>query len=270
MKEIPPPMDDEDGADAEDKELEPGQILDEGIHQGEGGDSLMDDTNDVPLPSHTNKDQDWPDWDDPDNSSTGALRFWAMPSHTPHQYKPDDTSKPYNFPQLSRTPQDPQIMPSSDDSDASTRKIMKTLMLHSHKASSTHLPGHTSSDQDSDPLPSTSSRSVSRKWPRDATSEFNAKLNNASDSLMRHIQDSSTAKAKHKCLKIKSKLASMELRACVTRDEREHMLWSASAAQSHERAMADEQTKQLELEIKLEQVKLEHLALEKELSHQGN
>lgn len=82
-KEIPPPMDDEDGADAENEELEPGQILDEGIHQGEGDDFPMDDTNDVPLLSHTNEDQDWPDWDDGDDSSGPSSRLPQVSSSNP-------------------------------------------------------------------------------------------------------------------------------------------------------------------------------------------
>jgi hypothetical protein len=192
--------------------------------------------------------------------------------------EPDDGVRKYPLPSTissgnTRTivSQDQQIDFSSDDSDASTSRMMKSLTVHSCKASGAHHSGHTtSSDQDSDPLPTTSNRSVSHKRPRDMAAEFNTKLNNASDSLMRHIQDSTTAKVEHKRLKIESKLASIELKARLSRDEREHVLRSTSAAQSHERAMADEWTRQLELEIKLEQVKLECLALEKEMSRQGN
>lgn len=74
--------------------------------------------------------------------------------------------------------------------------------------------------------------------------------------LIKHIQESSVAKAEHKYLKIKSKLASIEFKDCLNQDKHEHMLQTA--------------TEHLELEIKLKQVKLECLALEREMSCQSN
>ncbi|KAG2742419.1 hypothetical protein P692DRAFT_20749551 [Suillus brevipes Sb2] len=146
------------------------------------------------------------------------------------------------------------------------------MTVHSRKASGTHHSGHTSSDQDSDPSPTTSNRSASHKRPRDMVAEVNTKLSDTSDTLMWHIKDSTTAKVEHKRLMIESRLASIKLRGRLSRDEREHELRSTSAAQSHERAIADERTKQLELEIKLEEVNVARLALEKEMSRpsQGN
>ncbi|KAG1727126.1 hypothetical protein EDB19DRAFT_1914346 [Suillus lakei] len=322
-KEIPLPVDDEDHADVENdergdmgpqnKELEPGQIPDEG--EVSKDDDFPMDENNVPLTSHTADDPDWPDWDENNlsgpssslqlpqpqasSSNSSLVPSFQLPVSTsqhpiiPHlninhttcqgptislnSPEPDDGARKYPLPSTissgnTRTiiSQDRQIDFSSDDSDASASQMMKSLTVHSRKASGAHHSGHTSSDQDSDPLPTTSNRSVSRKRPRDMAAEFNTKLNDASDNLMRHIQDSTTAKVEHKCLKIESKLASIELKARLSRDKREHVLRSTSAAQSHERAMADERTRQLELEIKLEQVKLERLALEKEMSHQGN
>ncbi|KAG2072946.1 hypothetical protein BDR04DRAFT_1116645 [Suillus decipiens] len=84
-KEIPPPVDDEDHADVkndeggdmglQNKELEPGQIPDES-EIGEDDDFPMDE-NKVPLSSHTNDDQDWPDWDE--NNSSGPSSSLQLP-----------------------------------------------------------------------------------------------------------------------------------------------------------------------------------------------
>ncbi|KAG2054944.1 hypothetical protein BDR06DRAFT_971295 [Suillus hirtellus] len=274
-KEIPPLMDDEDHPDVENdeggdtglqnKELEPGQILDEG--EVGGDDSFPMDENDVPPLPHTNDDLDWPDWDENNlsglssspqlpqlqasSSNSSLVPSFQLPASTSHRPPLDMNHATHRGPTISLNSPEP------DD-------------VHSRKASSTHHSGHMSSDQDSDPLSTTSNRPASYKQPHDMAAEFNAKLNDASDSLMWHIQDSTIAKVEHKRLKIESKLAGIELKARLTQDEHEYVLWSTSAAQSHEQAMADEQTRQLELEIKLEQVKLEHLALEKEMSCQGN
>jgi hypothetical protein len=166
---------------------------------------------------------------------------------------------------------------SSEDSDIATSRMMTTLTMHSRKASATsslgarralNTPGHTSSDQDSDLSPTTfhsRSTSASRKRPRDVTADVTTKLNEVSDTLVRHIQDSSLSKIENKRLRIESKVLGRELKARETRAEREHELRTSMAAQTHERAMADEKTRQLELELKLEQVKLERerLAMEK-------
>jgi len=67
---------------------------------------------------------------------------------------------------------------------------------------------------------------------------------------------------------LESKLASQKLKAREACDEHEHALHAAMAAHNHERAMVDEHTRQLELEIKLEQAKMEHIALERGLESQ--
>ncbi|KAG2742824.1 hypothetical protein P692DRAFT_20749436 [Suillus brevipes Sb2] len=72
------------------------------------------------------------------------------------------------------------------------------------------------SDQDSDPSSTTSNRSVSHKHLCDMAAEFNTKLNDASDTLMQHLKDSTTTKVEHKHLKIESKLASIKLTACLS------------------------------------------------------
>ncbi|KIK32296.1 hypothetical protein CY34DRAFT_19148 [Suillus luteus UH-Slu-Lm8-n1] len=284
-KEIPPLVDDEDHLDVENdeggdsgpqnEELEPGQINESEV--GGDDDFPMDENNVPPLP-HTNNDLDWPEWDENDSSGLSSSPQLPQPqasssnsSLVPSFQLPASTSHRPIIPLLDMNHNQMMQMDfSSDNSDASMSQMMKCLTVHSRKASDTHHSGHTSSDQDSDPLSTTSNRSASRKRPCDMAAKFNAKLNDASDSLMRHIQDSTTAKIEHKCLKIESKLAGIKLKAHLTRDKCEHVLWHTSIAQSYEQAMADERTRQLELEIKLEQVKLEHLALEKEMSRQGN
>ncbi|KAG1820786.1 hypothetical protein EV424DRAFT_1539321 [Suillus variegatus] len=163
-------------------------------------------------------------------------------------------------------------MDTSEDSDTAASHMMKSLTMHSRKASlgvrTSHTSGgHVSSDQDSDQSPTTShNRSVSRKWPQDPAAELTMKLNEASDTLVQHICEASTVKANHKRLKLETQLASRELKMRESHAEREHGLQSTIAIQNHERAMADERTKQLELEIKLEQVRLERLIMEKDLA----
>ncbi|KAG2111579.1 uncharacterized protein F5147DRAFT_771729 [Suillus discolor] len=167
-------------------------------------------------------------------------------------------------------------MDTSEDSDTAASRMMKSLTMHLRKASlgvrTSHTSGgHVSSDQDSDQSPTTShNRSVSRKRPRDPTAELTMKLNEASDTLVQHIHETSTVKADHKRLKLETQLASRELKMRESHTEREHGLRSTIAIQNHERAMADERTKQLELEIKLEQVRLERLIMEKDLARQDS
>jgi len=81
--------------------------------------------------------------------------------------------------------------------------------------------------------------------------------------LVNKLEGSTTTKADNKRLRLETRMASRELRAREACDEREHALHAAMAAQDHERAMADERTRQLELEIKLEQTKMERIALER-------
>ncbi|KAG2155202.1 uncharacterized protein EDB93DRAFT_1247696 [Suillus bovinus] len=104
----------------------------------------------------------------------------------------------------------------------------------------------------------------SRKRLHDVMAEFTMKMSQASDTLIQHIQESSVTEADHKRMKMETKIAARELKAHESRDEHEHLLCTALATQIHELAMADQRTKQLELEVKLEQIKLDCLALEKE------
>lgn len=179
--------------------------------------------------------------------------------------------------------EDVQMEDTSGDSDtAATSRMLKTLTVHSRKASGTlgarHMlssSGHTSSDQDSDLSPTTShNRSLSRnlKRSRDAPADIVSKLSTASDTLIQHIQNASVVKADNKRMKMDSKMLRSELRIREAHAEREHALRSSMAAQTHERALADERTKQLQLELELEKVRLQRVVAERglDLPGQGN
>ena len=173
--------------------------------------------------------------------------------------------------------EDVRMGDTSEDSDtAATSCMLKTLTVHSRKASGTlgtHASGHTSSEQDSDLSPATScSGSLSRNLKRshDTPANIVATLNTATSALFQQIQDTSGVKADNKRMKLDRRLLSRELKVCEAQAEREHALRSSMAAQTHERALADERTKQLQLELELEKVRLQRLVAERGLDLSGD
>jgi len=114
---------------------------------------------------------------------------------------------------------------------------------------------------------SATTASSSRKRQRPATvdpvAEVTSTLKDLSNTLTQQIQESSATKEETKRLKIEARLASKELKAHTARDEHEHNLRVTLAAQDHERAMADENRRKLELEIQLEKMRKERIAMER-------
>ncbi|KAG2068201.1 hypothetical protein BDR04DRAFT_1119940 [Suillus decipiens] len=160
--------------------------------------------------------------------------------------EPEDRPK-YSLPSTNTTGSKARAasvqMDTSEDSDMAASCMMKSLPMHSCKASlGVHTSGgHISSDQDSDQSPTTShNRSASRKWLQDPAAELTMKLNEASDTLVQHIQEASTVKSNHKCLKLETQLASRELKMHESHTEHEHRLQTIITIQNHEHAMADE------------------------------
>ena len=173
----------------------------------------------------------------------------------------------------------------SGDSDAVASHMMKTPTVHSRKASNsfnmhrratsiaaTPSPGYMSGNSSEEsPIAGTSTSattaSSSRKRQRPATvdpvAEVTSTLKGLSNTLTQQIQESSATKEETKRLKIEARLASKELKARTARDEREHNLRVTLAAQDHERAMADENRRKLELEIQLEKMRKERIAMER-------
>ncbi|KAG1896304.1 uncharacterized protein F5891DRAFT_1193330 [Suillus fuscotomentosus] len=105
--------------------------------------------------------------------------------------------------------------------------------------------------------------SESRKRPRDLGAELTKKLADASDSLLLHMPDKSDSKASSKRMKFDYAKFSKELKAREAHAEREHDARRFIATHSHERAMSEDKTRQLELEIRLEEAKYRHLAMER-------
>jgi hypothetical protein len=299
--------------DNEEEEEEEGQV-DVENKEGGGDDSPMaNHDHDGPLTWMFDNNEN-PDWDDINPSEAPGPSSSHLPPPPPS--KPSESSPTMQLPQSTHHAQLPQPAYSlnspervrsllstntagksravsedvwmedmSEDSDtAATSRMLKTLTVHSHKASGTlgahHMlssSGHTSSDQDSDLSPTTSrNSSLSRNLKRSRDgSHFTSKLDAAADVLVQKMEEASVVKADNKRMKMDSKMLMKELRVREAQAEREHALRSSMAAQTHERALADERTKQLQLELELEKVKLEKMRLQRlerglDLPGQGN
>jgi hypothetical protein len=152
--------------------------------------------------------------------------------------------------------------------DKGIEDVMKSLTVHSCKASGSALRGRspaTATHRSAGPSPSESSShsaSESRKQPRDVGAEVTKKLADASDSLLLHMQNKSESKVSSKRMKFEYARFSKELQAHEAYAEREHDARRFIATQSHERAMSEDKTRQLELELRLEEAKYRRLAME--------
>ncbi|KAI6126577.1 hypothetical protein F5141DRAFT_1247643 [Pisolithus sp. B1] len=114
-------------------------------------------------------------------------------------------------------------------------------------------------------VPSSSGSSAVCKQSRDVTSEVSTKLTKTSDSLICQIQNSAEANSQTKQMKIQALVIAKELKACNKNAQHEHDLKLKMAENDHELSMAEsdhnlsmatEKTKQLELELELERVRL--------------
>ena len=253
------PLDDEPLGDA----LEPGELIEE--HNSNSDSPVV-------IAPHESGPVTVFSLDSPTNNRPRARRPFLTPTHPTHH---DPSQKNH----------DVEMMNPSDDSDTAASHMMRTLTVHSQKASAGSL-GHravhasgghttaTSSNNTSEAESPTLHGSLagmgstsSRKRQRGDLQQDVSAIAAVADLLAKKLDGSTSTKADTKRLRLESKLASQELKAREARDEREHALRAAMAAHDHERAMADERTRQLELEIKLEQAKMERIALERGLSH---
>ncbi|KAG1899069.1 uncharacterized protein F5891DRAFT_981460 [Suillus fuscotomentosus] len=159
-----------------------------------------------------------------------------------------------------------ECQPESSGGDSEgIEDVMKSLTMHSHKASCSGLRGRSpaTSHRPSASGSNTRSASESRKRPHDLGAEVTKKLTDASDSLLLHMQDKSDSKASSKRMKFDYAKFSKELKAREAHAEHEHDARRFIATHSHERAMSEDKTRQLELEIRLEEAKYRHLAMER-------
>ncbi|OAX30536.1 hypothetical protein K503DRAFT_860996, partial [Rhizopogon vinicolor AM-OR11-026] len=196
-------------------ELKLGKILDGGMDYGDGDDS--------PVVNHDHggpfmfDDNENPDWDNINPSEAPG----PSSSHLPPA--PSTMQLPQSITHHTQLPQPacrcPVVVP----------RLNMTQISH---------------------LPSYSLNSPERIRPllsALASPELYLKI-----ALFQQIQDMSVVKADNKCMKLDGRLLSRELKVCEAQAEREHALRSSMAAQTHERALADEWTKQLQLELELE------------------
>ncbi|KIK13192.1 hypothetical protein PISMIDRAFT_18161, partial [Pisolithus microcarpus 441] len=114
--------------------------------------------------------------------------------------------------------------------------------------------------------PSSSGSSAARKQSQDAGSDISMKLSEASDTLVQQIQNSAEAKSETKQMKIQAQVVGKELKACNKNAQREYELKMKMVENEHELSMASERTKQLELELKLEQARIARLEAERHFS----
>ncbi|KAG1835019.1 hypothetical protein DFJ58DRAFT_735648 [Suillus subalutaceus] len=144
------------------------------------------------------------------------------------------------------------LQPESSGSE-SIKGVMKSLTVHSHKASGSALCGRspaTSTHRSVGPSPSGSrSTSESHKQLHNIGADVTKKLADASDSLLLHVQNKSDVKASSKQMKFEYARFSKELKACEAHAERKHDSHQVMANLNHERAISEDKTRQLELEI---------------------
>ena len=76
------------------------------------------------------------------------------------------------------------------------------------------------------------------------------------------MQDTSDTRSSNKQMKIDYARFSKELKACQAHADREHDTCKYMAVHTHELALSEEKTRQLELEIWLEEMKMRHLAMQ--------
>ncbi|KIK22275.1 hypothetical protein PISMIDRAFT_11744 [Pisolithus microcarpus 441] len=112
-------------------------------------------------------------------------------------------------------------------------------------------------------VPSSSGSSTACKQPQDVGSKVSAKLSETSDSLICQIQNSTEAKSKAKQMKIQAQIIGKELKAHDKHAQCEHDLKMRMMENKHEWSMANEKTKQLELELRLKEARIAWLEAEK-------
>ncbi|KAI5990738.1 hypothetical protein EDD15DRAFT_2369449 [Pisolithus albus] len=138
------------------------------------------------------------------------------------------------------------------------RKDMgKTKVTTAIKSTSLNIPPH---------APSSSGSSAACKQSRDAGSDISMKLTEASDTLVQQIQNSAEAKSDTKRMRIEAEVIGKELRARDKHAQREHGLKMRMVENEHELSMAGQKTKQLELELQLEQARIARLEAERRFS----
>ncbi|KIK13827.1 hypothetical protein PISMIDRAFT_17701 [Pisolithus microcarpus 441] len=166
----------------------------------------------------------------------------------------------------------------ADITSPSTTGVLKSLSSHAVKVGATTSAGKdkgkekVTTDTNSMSLgippraPSSSGSSAARKRLRDPGSDISSKLSKASNSLVQQIQNSAEAKSESKRMRIQAEIVGKELRARDKNAQREHELKMKMVGNEHELSMAGEKTKQLELELKLEQAKIARLEAERRFS----
>ncbi|KIK17974.1 hypothetical protein PISMIDRAFT_14705 [Pisolithus microcarpus 441] len=135
----------------------------------------------------------------------------------------------------------------STTSASTSKEKDKARVTAGAASSSLSIPPH---------APSSSGSSSACKQPRDVGSEVSTKLTETSDSLVCQIQNSAEANSHMKRMKIQAQIIRKELKACNKNAQCEHDLKMKMMENKHLLSMASEQMKQLELEVKLEQIKI--------------
>ncbi|KAI6127284.1 hypothetical protein F5141DRAFT_1210667 [Pisolithus sp. B1] len=104
--------------------------------------------------------------------------------------------------------------------------------------------------------PSSSSSSTACKQPWDVGSKVSAKPSETSNSLVHQIQNSTEAKSETKQTKIQAQIVGKELNAHDKHGQHEHDLKLKMMENEHKQSMANEKTKQLELQPRLKEAKI--------------
>ncbi|KAI6041011.1 hypothetical protein EDC04DRAFT_2893581 [Pisolithus marmoratus] len=110
--------------------------------------------------------------------------------------------------------------------------------------------------------PSSSGSSAACKQSRDAGSE-SAKLSEVSNTLIQQIQNSTKAKSETKWLKIQAQVIRKELKAHDKSAQCEYDLKLKIVENENQLSMASKKTKQMELELRLEEGRIAQLEVER-------
>ncbi|KAI6108270.1 hypothetical protein F5141DRAFT_1216009 [Pisolithus sp. B1] len=158
----------------------------------------------------------------------------------------------------------------------SIANVLQLLTLHAHQASrsskgksSVKPPSQSGSVSLCPPSVASSSSSSACKCLRDIGSEISMKLSETSQEIICQIQDLAEANSTTKQMKIQAHIISKELKVRESNAQHEHDLKAKMIDIEHEQAMAEIKTKQLELQLHLEEMKLHCMEAGKETGLEG-
>jgi len=204
--------------------------------------------------------------------SPGPTSHFPAPSHQSNQGPMSSSPVSHTHSPTASSPsfQASNLFGDTGTENMETSPMMSTFSTHAQKAvggaslgkgkQPMSLKGPCSHNSSS---PTTSqASSLSRKRSHDVSSEISNKIADASDLLIRHIQDSLEARVETKRLKYEAVHQYRELRAREQHGEHEHQLQLMMEKNQHLLSLVNSENKKLKLELELEKLRIHCMELE--------